>query len=226
MTRTRTDKAAGRAAAGLSAAQPWLREHYATLHDNVSPRWESTRDAVAPAVEAANQRLRNDVIPAAARMSGQLADEAMHRTAPLRGEIAHRAIATVAAARGIDLAAQAAAERRRARRWKLWLIGGGAMVGAAGAAGLAMWQRNRHRQWAEAEAGEGEGDNEQNEEEAGTRLFEPEGTVMKDRGTDTAATNTAATDTASADPNSAPSPDDPANADAGDPADAHFGSGR
>jgi hypothetical protein len=213
VTTIRTDKAANRAAAGISAAQPWLREHYATLHDNVAPRWESTREAVAPTVAAANQRLRNDVMPAAARMSGRLADEAMHRTAPLRDEIAHRTVATVAAARGVDLAAQAAAERRRARRWKLWLIGGGAMIGAAGAAGLTMWQRTRHRQWAEAEETEAE-----SEHEAGTRLFEPEGAVIGDRGTDTAS--------ASADLNGATNPDDPANADAGNPAEAHFGTGR
>ena len=190
VTRTRINKAADQTAAQLSAAQPWLREHYASLHDNVAPRWESTREAVAPTVAAANQRLRNDVMPAAARMSGRLADEAAQRTAPLREEIAHRAVATLAAARGID---PSAAERGRARRWKLWLIGGGAMAGAAGAVGLTVWQRKRNRQWAEAEA------EAETEPEAGARVFEPEGAVIGDT---------------EADLDTAASPDDPANADA------------
>jgi Family of unknown function (DUF5324) len=134
----------------VTAAEPWLRDHYDVLRTEVGPRWDRTRAAVAPAMDGAMTRLRDDVAPTASQAVNRLTQQAARRSAPLRNETTNRRVATMAALRGHVSAADVARIEHRSRNRRLWLLG--AATGAAMAAGLVVWQRMRNEAWVEDDA--------------------------------------------------------------------------
>ena len=140
----------------LSAAEPWLREHYAALLAEMGPRWEQTREVVAPAVSDAATKLRTEVAPSAYKAMGRLANETARRSAPIRGEAANRGLAAMAAIRGqMDQDELGRLRVRGAdkaeRHLKRWFFGSAA-IGAAAAMAYVMWQRQHAQAWVEDDA--------------------------------------------------------------------------
>ena len=111
----------------LATAQPWVRDHYATLRAEAGPRWEHAKTVVVPVVADTTTRVREDYLPAAAhassRISSRLASSAAERSAPYRAELASRGMAALAAA----------------------------LIGAATGAGVVLWQRSRYKSWDQEE---------------------------------------------------------------------------
>ena len=138
----------------LATAQPWVRDHYATLRAEAGPQWEHAKTVVVPAVADTTTRFREDYLPAAGQASSRLAAEAARRTAPYRAELASRGMAALAAARGDVTAEDLARIQRRgkARRAKL-VVGAAALIGAATGAGVLLWQRSHQRPWDQDDLG-------------------------------------------------------------------------
>lgn len=133
----------------VTAAEPWIRDHYDVLRAEMGPRWDRTRAAVAPAMDSAVARFRDDVAPGASQAANRLACEAARRTAPLRNEATSRGVATIAAMRGQVSASDVSRIQHRSRTRTLWIVGAAAV--AAGL-GVAAWQRARARAWVEDDA--------------------------------------------------------------------------
>ena len=124
----------------LEHAQPFLRDRYATVRDELGPRLAHTRDVAVPmAVDVSNKamdvshRVRSEYLPVATK----------------------RAMLAAAALRGAEL------ERTHQRHTKWRIVAAATAAGAALGAGALMWQRMRNQDdWTEASDDESNGTNE------------------------------------------------------------------
>jgi hypothetical protein len=121
----------------LEQAQPFLRDRYATVRDELGPRLAHTREVAVPmAVEASNKaldvshRVRSEYLPVATK----------------------RAALAAAALRGAEL------ERTHERHVRWSIVAAATAAGAALGAGAYMWQRKRSQDcWTEEGADESTG---------------------------------------------------------------------
>jgi hypothetical protein len=113
----------------LEQAQPFLRDRYANVRDELGPRLAHTRDVAVPmAIDASNKamdvshRVRSEYLPVATK----------------------RAALAAAALRGAEL------ERTRERRVRWSIVAAATAAGAALGAGAFLWQRKRNQDcWTE-----------------------------------------------------------------------------
>ena len=118
----------------LEHAQPFLRDRYESVRDEVGPRLAHTRDVAVPmAVGASNRamdvshRVRSEYLPVATK----------------------RAALAAAALRGAEL------ERTRGRRARWRIVAAATAAGAALGAGAYLWQRKRNQDcWTEEDGDE------------------------------------------------------------------------
>jgi hypothetical protein len=135
----------------VTAAEPWLKDHYELVRTEVGPRWEHTRAVVAPTVNDAVTKLRTEVAPNAAQTVNRLTNEAVRRSGPMRAEAASRSAATLAAMRGQVSPDDIARLNGGSKRRKLWFLAV-AGTGAVAATGVVLWQRMRAQAWVEDDA--------------------------------------------------------------------------
>ena len=120
----------------LEHAQPFLRDRYTSVRDDLGPRLAHTREVAVPmALDASNKaldvsnRVRSEYLPVATK----------------------RAMLAAAALRGAEL------ERTHERHAKWRLMAAATAAGAALGAGAFMWQRKRsHDCWTEEGVDESE----------------------------------------------------------------------
>ena len=113
----------------LEQAQPFLRDRYASVRDELGPRLAHTREIAVPmAVEASNRaldvshRVRSEYLPEATK----------------------RAALAAAALRGTEL------ERTQGHHTRWRIVAAATAAGAAIGAGAYMWQRRRNQDcWTE-----------------------------------------------------------------------------
>jgi hypothetical protein len=113
----------------LENAQPFLRDRYANVRDELGPRLAHTREVAVPiALEASNKamdvshRVRSEYLPVATK----------------------RAALAAAALRGAEL------ERAHEHRARWRIVAAATAAGAALGAGAYMWQRKRNQDaWTE-----------------------------------------------------------------------------
>ena len=106
----------------LEQAQPYLRDRYASVRDELGPRIAHTRDVAVP--------VAMDVSHKAVDMSNRVRSEYLP-------EATKRAMLAAAVLRGAEL------ERRHERNAKWRLLAAATAAGAALGAGAYMWQRKR-----------------------------------------------------------------------------------
>ena len=113
----------------MEHAQPFLRDRYANVRDELGPRLAHTREVAVPmALEASNKaldvshRVRSEYLPVATK----------------------RAALAAAALRGAEF------ERARERHTRWRIVAAATAAGAALGAGAFMWQRKRNQDcWTE-----------------------------------------------------------------------------
>ena len=118
----------------LEHAQPYLRDRYATVRDELGPRLAHTRDVAVPmALDMSNKamdvshRVRSEYLPVATK----------------------RAALAAAALRGAEM------ERAHERHVRWRIMAAATAAGAALGAGAYMWQRKRNQDcWIEENADE------------------------------------------------------------------------
>jgi hypothetical protein len=124
-------------AALMEQAQPFLRDRYATVRDELGPRLAHTRDVAVPvAVDMSNKAL-----DASHRMRSEYLPEATKR-----------AMLAAAALRGAEI------ERAHERHLRWRLVAAATAAGAALGAGALMWQRKHNNDmWTEERVDEANG---------------------------------------------------------------------
>ena len=124
-------------AALMEQAQPFLRDRYATVRDELGPRLAHTRDVAVPvAVDMSNKAL-----DASHRMRSEYLPEATKR-----------AMLAAAALRGAEI------ERAHERHLRWRLVAAATAAGAALGAGALMWQRKHNNDmWTEDRVDEANG---------------------------------------------------------------------
>ena len=115
----------------LENAQPFLRDRYASVRDELGPRLAHTRDVAVP-------------------MALDLSDKALDASHRMRSEYlpvaTKRAMLAAAALRGAEF--ERAHERERHLRWRL--VAAATAAGAALGVGAFMWQHKRNQDcWTE-----------------------------------------------------------------------------
>ena len=121
----------------LEHAQPFLRDRYATVRDELGPRLAHTRDVAVPvALDMSNKamdvshRVRSEYLPVATK----------------------RAALAAAALRGAEF------ERAHERHTRWRIVAAATAAGAALGAGAFMWQRKRNQDcWTEEHTDEATG---------------------------------------------------------------------
>jgi hypothetical protein len=139
----------------LENAQPFLRDRYTSVRDELGPKLAHTRDVAVPmALDVSNRaldashRMRSEYLPVATK----------------------RAMLAAAALRGAEL------ERTHERHTKWRIVAAATAAGAALGAGAFMWQRKRNQDdWTEENVDEsnGTGDASDTGDSVGTMSADP-----------------------------------------------------
>jgi len=124
-----------RTTALMEQAQPFLRDRYATVRQELGPRIAHTRDVA---------------VPVALDMSNKALDASHRMRSEYLPEAGKRAMLAAAALRGAEM------ERAHERHLRWRLVAAATAAGAALGAGALMWQRKHNGQdmWTEERADE------------------------------------------------------------------------
>jgi hypothetical protein len=123
----------------MEQAQPFLRDRYASVRQELGPRIAHTRDVA---------------VPVALDMSNRALDVSHRMRSEYLPEASKRAMLAAAVLRGAEL------ERAHERHLRWRLVAAGAAAGAAIGAGALMWQRmhnNHDDMWTEERVDESDG---------------------------------------------------------------------
>jgi hypothetical protein len=124
-------------AALMEQAQPFLRDRYATVRDELGPRIAHTRDVA---------------VPMAVDMSSKALDASHRMRSEYLPEATKRAMLAAAALRGAEI------ERAHERHLRWRLVAAATAAGAALGAGALMWQRKHNNDmWTEERVDEANG---------------------------------------------------------------------